>query len=294
MNMINYPIVNITTSDGLTLHGLLTESPHPAKTIIIHLHGCGGNFYGNKYFELLTNSVIDLGVAYLATNNRGAGVYELEKGTIPHGVSLEKFEDCILDIDAWVEFVMSKGYENIILEGHSYGTEKSVYYMNKGKYKDKVIGVMLFGFSDNVGYQAIYERQHEKDYMKEAQELMEKGEPHRLLDDLDAYCGEMPVSAQTYVTTFHEGSEDAKAIPFRKGKDLTFIQNIKVPILGVISDNENAEYTIIPINDAVKLLKSENKLAEVYIIEGTDHVFTEKETELVHIVTDFLKRRILQ
>lgn len=114
-----------------------------------------------------------------------------------------------------------------------------------------------------------------------------------LLHDIDAYCGEMPVSAQTYVTTFHEDSEDAKAIPFRKGKDLLFFQNIKVPILGVISDNEDGEYTIIPIKDAVELLKAENQLAEAYIINDTNHVFTGKEKELVDTVINFIKRRIL-
>ncbi len=288
-----YPLVNVKTSDGLTLHGMLTEPTNPSKTIVIHLHGCSGDFYGNSYFELLTNSVVNLGIAYLATNNRGSGVYEYNEGTIPHGVSLEIFEDCLLDIDAWIEFVVEKGYENIILEGHSYGTEKSVYYMNRGRYAGKVKGVILFGFSDNVGYQMRYEKQHGKNYMEEAKELMEKGEPYHLLHDLNAYCGEMPVSAQTYVTTFHEDSEDAKAIPFRKEKDLLFFQNIHVPILGVISNNEDGEYTIIPIKEAVELLKSENKLAEAYIINDTNHVFTGKEKELVAITTDFLKRRIL-
>src|SRR6266852_9089079 len=291
--MTKYPIVKVKTTDGLTLHGILTEPVKPSKTILVHLHGCGGNFYGNSYFELLTNAVIDLGIAYLATNNRGSGVYELEEGTVPHGVSLEKFEDCVLDIDAWIEFARSLGYENILLEGHSYRTEKSVYYMNKGKNRDRVKGIILFSCSDNVGYQMKYEKEHRKNYMEEAKELMNKGEPHRLLHDLNAYCGEFPISAQTYVTTFTEDSADAMAIPFRKGKDLVFFQNIRVPILGVISDNEDGEYTILPIKEAVELLKSENKLAEAYIIEGTDHVFTGKEKELVDVVTDFLKRRIL-
>jgi dipeptidyl aminopeptidase/acylaminoacyl peptidase len=77
-----YPIVKVKTPDGLTLHGLSTEPQKPAKTIVIHLHGSAGNFYGNSYFEQLTNSVIGLGIAYLATNNRGSGVYELEKGAL--------------------------------------------------------------------------------------------------------------------------------------------------------------------------------------------------------------------
>ncbi len=291
--MAMYPIVNVKTPDGLTLHGILTEPSRPSKTIVLHIHGSSGSFYGNSYFELLTNSVIDLGIAYLSTNNRGSGVYELEKGTVYHGVSLEKFEDSILDIDSWIELALNKGYENIILEGHSYGTEKSVYYMNKGKYKDKVKGVILLGFSDNVGTQIKYEKSIGKNYRQEAEELNNKEEGYKLLNDYFGLCGEMPISAQTYLHGFTEDSENAVALPLRKGKDLTFFQNIKVPILGVISDDEVGEYTIIPIKEAVELLISENELAEANIINGTNHVFAGKEKELVEMIIDFIKRRIL-
>lgn len=289
----NYPIVKVKTIDDLTLHGLLTEPENPSKTIVIHIHGSSGNFYWNDYFGLLTESIVDLGIAYLATNNRGSGVYELEKNSTYSGVSLEKFEDCIVDINAWIEFALDRGYENIILEGHSYGTEKSVYYMNKGKYATKVIAVMLFGFSDNVGTQIKYERNIGRNYRQEAEEINASGEPWKLLSDYFGLCGEMPISAQTYLHGFTEDSENAIALPLRKGKDLILFQNIQVPILGVISDNDDSEYTIIPINEASKLLESENKLAEVKIIEGTNHAFTGKEVDLVEVVIDFLNRRVL-
>ena len=291
--MYKYPIVRVKTSDGLDLHGLLIEPSSPSRTIIIHIHGSSGNFYGNKYFEELTKSVVDLGISYLSTNNRGNHVYELEKGTVYYGVSLEKFEDCILDIDAWIEFALEKGYENIILEGHSYGTEKIVYYMNKGKYVDKVKAITLLGFSDNVGTQIKYEKRVGKSFRKEAEMLENKDEGWKLLSDYFGLCGEMPISAQTYLHGFTEDSENAVALPLRKGKDLTFFQNIKVPILGVISDNEESEYTIIPIKEAIELLKSENSLAEAYIIEGTNHMFDGKEKELIDKIVDFLKRRVL-
>ena len=292
--MVNYPIVKVETDDELVLHGLLTEPDNSSKAIIIHIHGSAGSFYWNDFFEPLTKSVIDLGVAYLSTDNRGTGVYELEKGTVYHGVSLEKFEDCLLDINAWVEFALKRGYKKIILEGHSYGTEKIVYYMNKGKYADKIIGVMLFGFSDNVGTQIKYEKNVGKSYRQEAKELNDKGEGWKLLKDYFGLAGEMPISAQTYLHGFTEDSENAMALPLRKGKNLTFFRKIKVPILGVISDDEAGEYTVIPIKEAVKLLKSENKLAEVYIIKDTDHGFTGKEKELAEIAAGFLKRRILE
>jgi len=290
----NYPIVKVDTIDGQSLHGLLSEPDVASNTIVIHIHGSAGSFYLDSYFEALTQSVLDLGVAYLATNNRGAGVYELEKGTAYCGVSLEKFEDSVLDIDAWIELAISQGYEKIILEGHSYGTEKIVYYMNKGAYADKVVGVVLLGFSDNVGTQIKYEKRIGQNYREEAENLNNKGEGWKLLDDYWGLCGELPISAQTYIHGFTEDSENAIALPLRKGGELVFFRNIKVPILALISDDEEGEYTIIPIKDAVNLLKSENKLAETNIIKGTGHSFRGKETELINKIIDFLNKRVLK
>lgn len=290
---MDYPIVKVITSDGLELHGLLTEPKVISKTIVIHIHGSSGSFYGNSYFEKLTNSVVGLGISYLATNNRGNHIYELEKNSIYYGVSLEKFEDCVMDINAWIEFALNKGYENIILEGHSYGTEKIVYYMNKGKYIDKVKGITLLGFSDNVETQIKYEKSIGKSFREEAEELNKKGEGYKLLSDYFGLCGEMPISAQTYLHGFTEDSENAIALPLRKGKHLTFFKNIQVPILAVISDNHDKEYTIIPISDAVNLLESENKYTEAHIIKDTDHVFTGKEFELVDLIVTFLHKKFL-
>lgn len=286
-------LITVKTSDDLPLSGLLVEPKEQVTDIILNIHGTSGNFYWNDFYEPLSKMVLDLGLGFLTTNNRGSGVYELEVGTVPHGASLERFEDCLLDIDAWIEFCLNKGYKNIILQGHSFGTEKSVYYMTKGKYKDKVKAVILLGFSDNVGTQQRYEKKIGKNYFEEATKLVNENKGEQLLSDLTGLAGELPISAQTYLNFFSENSENSIALPLRKGKDLTSFQNIQVPVLGVIGDNEDGEYTIISIKDAVELLKSENKLAEAYQIEGSNHGFEGKETKLVEIILDFLKRRVL-
>ena len=77
--MKKYPIVKVKTSDGLELHGLLSEPDKPSKTIILHLHGTSGNFFHNDFNEPLIRSANNLGISHLTTNNRGAGVYEIEQ-----------------------------------------------------------------------------------------------------------------------------------------------------------------------------------------------------------------------
>lgn len=292
---MRYPIVKVTTSDGLLLHGLLIEPENRTNTIVIHIHGTCGNFYWNSFYEPLSNSATLMGVSYLTTNNRGSGIYEFEEGFVPHGAALEHFDDCLLDIDAWIEFVLSKGYKKVILESHSFGTGKAVYYATKGRYKDKVAAVILLGFDDAFGVQERYLKKTGKNLMLEAQKLMEDGTPYQLLSDLQAQAdGALPASATTYVNFFSPGSELSKTMPFRKKQALPLFRKIRVPILAVIGDKENQEYTIIPILKAMALLKSENPLAEVFQIKDSGHGFDGKEQELASVIADFLKRRVLQ
>jgi len=146
------PIVEVETKDGLPLYGLLSESNK--NTIVINTHGTAGNFYEENFLNKLAEVIHKKGISFLSTNNRGAYVLQAYS---PRGSAMEHFEDCVLDIDAWMSFVISKGYSKIILQGHSLGSEKVVYYMNKGKYKDKISAVILLGFSDSFGQQEEYD-----------------------------------------------------------------------------------------------------------------------------------------
>jgi pimeloyl-ACP methyl ester carboxylesterase len=288
---MEYPIVKVKAKDGLTLHGLILKpQKEDKKFIIIHFHGTAGSFFWNDFCEEVTKSVISLGISFLAANNRGAGVYEVEEGIIPHGASLEKFENCLFDFDIWIEFALSKGYKNIILQGHSFGTEKVVYYMNKGEYKDRVKAIILLGFSDNVGTQEKYQKKIRRNYFNEAKRLVRAGKGDYLLEDLRAFAGELPISAKTYLNFFSVDSENAKALPLRKGRDLKYFRNIKVPTLGVIGDREEEEYTIVSIKKAIELMRRENRLAEVYQIKDCGHGFEGKEKELAVVISNFLKK----
>ncbi len=289
---MNYPIVKVKTKDQLNLYGFLAEPESGIKnSIIIHIHGTGGNFFGNDFYEERVDSSLKLNCAFLTTNNRGTGIYEVETDTITHGASCEIFEDCLLDIDAWVELILTKGYQNIILEGHSFGTEKCVYYMANGKYKDKIKGLVLLGFCDTIGTQKKHSDKTGKDYMAEAKDLISKGKGDYLLSDLFSFAGELPITAKTYVNFFENGSELSSVMPLDKGK-LDMFSKINVPVLGVIGDQDQKEYTIMPIRDAINLLKTENKLAEAFQINDCDHGFTGKEKELSETITDFLVNRL--
>lgn len=294
---MNYPIVNVTTKDKLILHGLLIESKDSNK-IVINIHGSASNFYEEPFFENMAIAFPDMGFSWLSINNRGNSV--LTHTWQKTGSAVEKFEDCLLDIDAWVEFAIKKGYSTIILQGHSLGTEKIVYYMNKGKYKTKVAGIVLLGFSDSFGcsHKFMDKTNSKKELFDEAENLIKNGKGEQFLTtQWYSHAGILPKSAESFINQFSDNSELSKAFPFRL-KKLDFYSKIKIPILAVISDNdkftnadvvrEGSEHITMSVKESVELLKKSNSRTKAVIIPKTNHDYENKEEELTKVVKDFL------
>lgn len=285
---MKWPIVNVTTKDNLPLYGMLSEAKK-SKTLLVNMHGTASNFYEEDFMGEISESLVKNGISVLSANNRGAMVLENYPA---RGAALENFEDCLLDIDAWIEFALSLGYKYIILQGHSLGTEKAVYYMNKGKHREKIAAVILLAFSDSYGNQMKYLNGKKDVLMPEAKKLVAEGKGEFFLSsDWLSHSGVLPKSAKSYINFFSEGSELSKALPLRKGKNLDYYSRIKIPILAVIGDEK--EYTIIPIKEALNLLEKENKLSEVHQIKNCNHDFEGREEELTKIISSFIKENKL-
>lgn len=286
---MKFPIVKVETQDKYILHGLLSEPTKKSNYIIIHLHGSAGNFYQSSFYPYLFEMASELSLPFLTTNNRGSDVYDVETGTKYTGAAIEIFEECLLDIDGWIEFAFSKGYKNIILEGHSFGTNKAQYYVLNGKYKSYITALILLGFTDSYGGQLDYlERTKRKneDILKEAELLIRDNKPYQLLSDPYINWGELPQSAQSYKNFMAPGSELSKALPLRENKKLSNFRRIKKPILGVVGDRN--ECTVIPPMVAVDLLNKENTDAKCFMIKNCNHMYKGKEGELISLIRSFI------
>jgi len=280
---MDYPIVSVKTKDDLKLHGIIADTNFK-KRIVIFIHGTSDSFYGVNFIKGFFEELPKDNFAFLSTNNRGAFVLEAYQKS---GSAVEFFEDCILDIDAWIKFAIDRGYSEITLIGHSLGTEKVVYYMNRGKFINNIKSVILLGPADSFGYHY----QELKDQLPsleiEAKNLVKKGKGYQFLTTVwNSHAGVMPQNAESYLNLFSDGSELSKAFPFRNGSSLEYFKNIKVPVLTVIGDQH--EYTVVPIKNALKLLKKENLNTEAVQLNSCDHDFTDRGAELISLVVDFL------
>ncbi|MBI4450766.1 alpha/beta fold hydrolase [Candidatus Woesearchaeota archaeon] len=286
---MHYPIVYVF-SDKIHLYGLLMEPAkrRKDKPVMITVHGTGSNFYEEDFFPNLADKLNRQGIALLAANNRGNGL--LQGGNDWHGATEERFEDCLKDIDAWIEFAQDKGYKSIILQGHSLGTEKVIYYMNKGRYRSKVTGVVLLAFSDSYGVHIknIGVARHRR-FLAEAKKLVSQCKGHIFLSDWQVHGGYFPKAARSYLSFFGDGSTLSEVFPLRSKGPLSYYCGIRVPILAVIGDQQ--EFTVIPTKRALALLKSENPLTETHQLKNCNHDFQGKEEEIAALIAGFTARQ---
>ncbi len=287
---MQYPIAQVETSDHLWLYGLLLESKS-SKTIFIHTHGTGSNFFEEYFIDILAPNLLESGISLLSFNNRGAGVYDAYQGS---GAATELFEDCLKDFDAWIKFVINKGYKKIIFSGHSLGTEKIVYYLNRGKYRKKIDAIILLAPASSTGYHIYGDnyKPSKKDekrvqaLLKESKSLVRAGKGDVFLAR-DSYAGIMPKSAKSMINFLTSSSEINKALPFHEGH-LTMYKKIAIPILALIGDK--AEYTAIPPVEALRLMKKENHRTEVYQLKNCNHDFEGCEKKVTKMVSNFIQK----
>lgn len=133
-------IVNITCKDGLKLKGLLTRN-NSFSTTIIHVHGSCGNFYENEFLSEMRDRYESSGINFLAFSNRGhdciAEAYNNDK-IVYVGGSVERLSECVYDIDAAISFCKEFS-QDIILQAHSFGCLKVIYYLLKTSVQHDVI-----------------------------------------------------------------------------------------------------------------------------------------------------------
>lgn len=134
-------LISFNSIDSLQLHGVLFEPVAPTKKIIINVHGSGGNFY-EDYITRFAPEFTHNGLAFLAFNNRGsASTKKFTRGTekIMIGNEKEIFDECVFDIQGAINHAKSLGFTEIIIQGHSLGCNKVVWYSVQKKFDGRLI-----------------------------------------------------------------------------------------------------------------------------------------------------------
>jgi pimeloyl-ACP methyl ester carboxylesterase len=278
----------ITTEDGLELQGLLYEPDKKTNKAIAHVHGWIGNFYENKFIDFIAREVVSKGFAFLTFNNRGAGVIsdfiKRQKSKIEYvkiGGSLEEFKDCTLDIKTAVNFLSNKGYEKIVLDGHSLGCQKVTYYKHKTR-DQRVSGLILLAPVDDVAFSKNTLKAKYNESINIARKMVESGKGDDAVQKWMAFYDFL--SANMFLNVADPESDSGRLFDF--SGDLKEIKDVACPVLAIFGSED--EYQSDP-EDKLKLLSREVKNCNIKLIRGAGHGFINFEKQLSEIIGNWIK-----
>lgn len=279
-------LVRINSIDWIEQPGILYTPNEDTNKIVIHVHGLNGNFYENRFLDILAESYTKKNYAFLTFNNRGRGfITELIKWNefVVIGWCFERFKDCILDIQWIVNWVKRKGYNEITLEWHSYGCNKVLYYYNNTK-DDYIKKIILLAPCDipaeTKKFLNIEEYEKAKD---ESTRLVHEGKENELIDF--SAMANWKISAGTFYYDFLPNWEN-DFIKYSDGIDAKskLLNNIDITTLVIFWDEDECVLTQ-PIDIVTWYLKNNIKDCNIQIIKKTDHWFNNKFSELKKIIS---------
>lgn len=288
---MQFELVDILTKDQLVHQGLVHIPNDHKKTAVIWVHGLTGTFYSNtKSMNLFAQACEKEGLAFGAFNTRGhdyvSDAHKIDttnaRGYVHQtiGAGIEHFPDCVQDIDAMISFFVDRGFEHVVLVGHSTGANKVCYYAGT-VIDSRLSGVVLSGpMSDR--YSSSDEETNKKHQAIMEQKIKE-GKGDELLTGFDFF----PLTPHRWMSLLAKGSvEDVFNYRDSEGA-LTTFSKIKTPLLVMFGgSDEHADRPIEEMQKAFDAHAASPKYKSV-VVSGADHGFSGKEDEFVGTIVSF-------
>lgn len=291
---MEWNIVSFKTRDNITLYGGLikakkqlsakkTSSVKKSPTVVLHIHGMTDYFYEGKLVETVARAANATGSDFFAFNNRGMGIISLIDGRFL-GTSYERFEDCVIDIDAAIAELQKRGYKNIILSGHSTGCQKSIYGTYRAP-RNRIKALILLSPADDYGYMKKICGKKFDTLRREVAAMMKQ---HRANDILPDRFKTPKFSVQRFHHLYKEDSIEGGI--FRYEKPLTMLRAItrarpKLPLLAVFGADE--QFAAISPAQMLEHIKHAAPNAQTKLIPDADHSFHGKEKQLYRVLKNF-------
>jgi alpha-beta hydrolase superfamily lysophospholipase len=279
---------SITTFDRVS-NDAAVVTPHGGQpqntTMVIHVHGGGGNLYGTTEAQLALQ-LVQHGYASMAVNTRSHD----------DALNTDNSFDIRNDIVAVTSVARSMGYQRIVLHGQSSGTLQVLYYAATDWSPD-IKGIVLTGPFANLPWKSeVILINNDPLYHKlynEALDAVHSGHPDALLPDAMPYPiggrTSTPVAAQHFLT--YRWQYAAPSV------STDWIRRVTVPVLLV---RNSQDQTILPFEPVWLYSAGTSYGALSQDIEnqvlqdsspGNGHAFPSTIPQLAELVLGWLQNR---
>lgn len=276
--MTNYApaeLVSTHTEDGVILHGALFEPNTKGPVGALLTHGGWGNFY-TGLGRFLPSALALNGLACLSLNNRGHDYGTVADGEPCIGLLREQFEDSPKDIAAGLNFLKKRGYKQLVLIGHSYGSAKMAY--SQFLEPDPNVEALILCTPPSL-MRDVWEYYLDVSYdqaVREATLLVNSGQGERFV--IFQHEGPAPIiaTAQTFLSVW--GPNTAHDV--RK-----FIGNLAKPILVTACEDD---WMCLDYSRSVYEKAGQAEPRELVVLPKGDHYYKGAEKDLESTICDWL------
>lgn len=272
----------LNTSDGCFLPGLIQKSEKETKSIIIFVHGSGGNFFKSEYYNDMFEEFNYQGYDFMIANNRGAEQFSRlhrkkagETETIKAGNMYENFDESVFDVEAAVNYAKEEGYTDIILLGQSLGTLKVQYYCEQVGDIKKVI---LLSPVDMVSRFRSRVKEEYESLVEKSKKLVEEGKQYEMVTD--------EFSALKIASTMAKGCK-ADLFKLEEDRDISRPLNYNGNVAIIVGTNEHVYkgWNISYVENRLKTRFSNAKF-KFYTIPNSTHDYSGHEKEMTRLIID--------
>jgi pimeloyl-ACP methyl ester carboxylesterase len=268
-------LVKVKTSDGIELHGLFYDTGQKDKAAVILLHGVARNFYSEP-LPKIAETISKAGYSCITANTRGHDWIAPSPGSDRWmGAAFEIMSESAFDIEAFIRFLTSYGYNKVALLGHSLGAPKIFYYQKQRR--DPTVRALIALSPANLSYKSRIGRVpgFEESY-KIAEKYLAEGRRDALIRIPSPADWESDTifSAETFVDKYKQSS----------GYDTAEnIGDIDCPTLICAGSKEMA------LKEFATSLSNPEMKRTVELIEGASHFYLGCESLVGDKITSWLK-----
>ncbi|TAN37093.1 MAG: alpha/beta fold hydrolase [Verrucomicrobia bacterium] len=257
--LVTIPVPGVARPlDGFWLPGRCRHA-----TLVLIIHGMGGNFYRSQLKKEWLWQAAGYGFDVLTFNNRGSD----------RAVAFERFENCVADIDAALAVGRRLGYRRFVLLGHSTGCQKIALYQARRQHP-AVRALVLAAPADDL---AICRRDLGPRYnywLKHARKLVTQGKGDTLLPMLYE-----KFSARRFLSIADPRSVEAQLLNY--AGQLRHFRRVRCPVLAFLGTRE--EFACRPVVEMGEILRQKTRASifEFFTVTGGDHGFHGHEAATV-------------
>lgn len=275
----------LNTDDGCFLPGLIQRSEKETSSIIIFIHGSGGNFFKSDYYNDMFEEFNYQGYDFMISNNRGSEqffkIHRKKSGsseTIKAGNMYENFDESIFDISAAVNYAKQEGYKDIILVGQSLGTLKVAYYCEQIGDIQKLI---LLSPVDMINRFRARVKENYDELVEKSKNLVKAGEEYEMVTD--------EFSAIKISSTMAKGCK-ADLFKLEEDRDISRPLNYKGYVSVIAGGNEHVYkgWNLSYVEDRLRK-RYKNAKFQFHSIPNSNHAYKEHEKQVAKIIIDSIK-----